>query len=211
MKTRESFVIVLGAAAVFTSALLLSGRARAHCDGIDGPVVVAAQKALEAGDVNGTLVWVKAEDEPAIRAVFQQTLAVRGLSQEAQELADRYFFETLVRLHRAGEGAAFTGLKPAGGDLGPAIPAADEALESGDVEGLVQLVSDAAGRGIRARFQRVRALRSYDPRDVQAGREYVAAYVSFVHYAEGCYAATQALAHGDAPEAQAGGEHEPHR
>jgi hypothetical protein len=30
-----------------------------------------------------------------------------------------------IRLHRAGEGAAFTGLKPSGGDVGPAIPAAD--------------------------------------------------------------------------------------
>jgi hypothetical protein len=47
-------------------------------------------------------------------------LCVRTLDLEAKALADRYFFETLVRLYRAGEGAAYKGLKPAGRDLGAA-------------------------------------------------------------------------------------------
>jgi hypothetical protein len=43
---------------------------------------------------------------------FTKTLAVRKQSKEAKELADMYFFETLVRIHCAGEGAPYTGLKP---------------------------------------------------------------------------------------------------
>lgn len=95
---------------------LTPARALAHCDGLDGPVVKAAQRALETRNPALVLIWVQEQDEPEIRKAFEQTLAVRALSSQARELADRFFFETLVRVHRAGEGAPFTGLKPAGRD-----------------------------------------------------------------------------------------------
>jgi hypothetical protein len=94
-----------------------------HCDGLDGPVVQLAIKALDSGNVNYVLPWVQENDEPEIRRAFEHAVSVRKLSPDAKALADRHFFETLVRIHRAGEGAPFTGLKPAGRDLGPAIPA----------------------------------------------------------------------------------------
>jgi hypothetical protein len=96
-----------------------------HCDGLDGPVVTVARKALETGNVNLVLPWVRVEDEGEIRKAFDQARSVRKLGGEARKLADTHFFETLVRIHRAGEGAPFAGLKPAGRDLGPAVPAAD--------------------------------------------------------------------------------------
>ena len=105
--------------------LIAPARVLAHCDGLDGPVVKAAQQALETRNPAFALSWVQEKDEPEIRTAFERTLAVRTLSPQAKELADRFFFETLVRVHRAGEGAPFTGLKPAGRDLGPAIPAAE--------------------------------------------------------------------------------------
>jgi hypothetical protein len=86
------------------------------------------------------LIWVEDKDEAEIRTAFEQTLAVRALSTQARELADR-FFETLVRVHRAGEGEPFTGLKPAGRDLGPAIAAADEAVRVGSVEAVNRLLT----------------------------------------------------------------------
>jgi hypothetical protein len=93
-----------------------------HCDGLDGPVVSLARRALDAGNVNLVLPWVREQDEAEVREAFAHALAVRKLGGEAKDLADRHFFETLVRVHRAGEGAPYTGLKPAGRDLGPAIP-----------------------------------------------------------------------------------------
>lgn len=77
----------------------------AHCDTLDGPVVQAAKKALEKGDITPVLKWVKKENEAEVRDTFQKTPTVRGKGPEAQELADRYFFESLVCIHRAGEGA----------------------------------------------------------------------------------------------------------
>src|SRR6185436_13630003 len=109
----------------------MPARALAHCDGLDGPVVKAAQRALDTRNPAPVLIWVQDKDEREIRTAFEQTLAVRELSPQAKELADRFFFETVVRVHRAGEGAPFTGLQPAGRDLGPAIPAADKALDEG--------------------------------------------------------------------------------
>ncbi len=123
---------------------------------------------------------------------------VRGLGPEAQRVADNYFFETLVRAHRAGEGMPFTGLQPAGRDLGPAIPAADRALESGVLEPVEKLLTDALKEGLHQRFEAARAKRSFARDDVAAGREYVAAYVQYIHAVERMYeaAGTPAGAHG---------------
>jgi hypothetical protein len=162
-----------------------------HCDGMDGPVVQAAQRALAKGDVNLVLSWVQATNEAEIRKVFAKTLAVRKLNPEARELADLYFFETLVRIHRAGEGAPYTGLKPAGRDFGPAIPAADKAIETGAVEPLVKLITSESANGIRERFQKVTAAKMFSAEDVNAGRGYVKAYVEFVHYVERLHESVQ--------------------
>ena len=166
--------------------LVLSGphSALAHCDGLDGPVVKAAQNALRTNNVNLVLVWVQKENEPELKAVFQQTLAVRKLGPESKALADRNLFETLVRLHRAGEGAPYTGLKPAGRDLGPAIPAADRAIESGETAALETLLVNELRAGLRKALQRVQARQKYDVNDVAAGREYVKAYVEYIHFVE---------------------------
>jgi hypothetical protein len=161
----------------------------AHCDGMDGPVVKAAQKALSSGNVNLVLVWVQKADEEQVKQAFDQTRIVRKLSPEAQALADKYFFETLVRIHRAGEGASYTGLKPAGRDLGPAIPLAGESLVSGNVDSLVELVIDETREGLTKRFEHAIKTRDYAPSDVESGREFVRAYVMFIHYVEGVYKA----------------------
>ena len=175
--------------------LLMPATVFGHCDGIDGPVVKAAQQALAKGDVNPILIWVQANDEAEIRRVFAKTLAVRKLNPEARELADLYFFETLIRIHRAGEGAPYTGLKPAGRDLGPVILAADKAIETGAVEPLVKLVTSESTNGIRERFQKVTAAKKFNAEDVSAGRGYVKAYVEFVHYVEGLHQFVQGSGH----------------
>jgi hypothetical protein len=171
--------------------LIMPAKVFGHCDGIDGPVVQAAQRALAKGDVKLVLIWVQATDEAEIRKVFAKTLAVRKLNPEARELADLYFFETLVRIHRSGEGAPYTGLKPAGRDLGKAIPAADKAIETGAVEPLVKMITSESANGIRERFQKVIAAKKFNAEDVKAGREYVKAYVEFVHYVEGLHGSVQ--------------------
>jgi hypothetical protein len=172
----------------------------AHCDGIDGPVVKGAQKALANRDVNLVLIWVQKEDEKEIRQVFDRTLAVRTLSTEAKELADMYFFETLVRIHRAGEGAPYTGLKPVGRDLGPAIPLADQVLTTGKIEPLVSLITEETREGLTERFDALLKARNYSTADVQAGREYVEAYVTFIHYVERAYEASHQPVGGHFPE-----------
>ncbi|HEY6572447.1 MAG TPA: DUF6448 family protein [Candidatus Eisenbacteria bacterium] len=168
--------------------------ALAHCDGLDGPVVKAAEAALERNDVNLVLVWVQPQDEAEIRAAFDHAVAVRKLGPEARTLADTHLFETLVRVHRAGEGAPYTGLKPAGRDLGPAIPAADRALETGDRAALLALLRDALDHGLGARFGEAVHAKPYAASDVAAGRKYVAAYVAFVHYVEGLHRAASGAA-----------------
>jgi hypothetical protein len=179
----------------------------AHCDGLDGPVVKAARQALEKGNVNLVLAWVPKRDEPAVVDAFHKTLAVRRLGREAKELADTYFFETLVRIHRAGEGEPYTGLKPAGRDLGPAIPAADKALEDGDVEPVVGLLTEAARAGVRERFAQAVAKKTFNAEDVAAGREFIELYVPFIHYVERLYDAAKTSAAGHFPETAHAGEH----
>lgn len=106
-----------------------------------------------------------------------------------------------MRVHRAGEGASYTGLKPAGRDLGPAIPAADRALETGAVGPLEGLLADAVRRGLEEHFEALRTLKQYDPNDVAAGRRYVQAYVAYVHYVERLHEAATTAAEGHYVEA----------
>ena len=171
-----------------------------HCEGLDGPVVQLAIKALDSGNVNYVLPWVQENDEPEIRRAFDHAVSVRKLSPDAKALADRHFFETLVRIHRAGEGAPFTGLKPPGRDLGPAIPAADMALRDGSIEKVNELLTDAIGEGLRRRFHAAFSRRGFAPDDVKAGREFVKVYVPYIHYVERLWRDATSAAHGHYPE-----------
>jgi len=211
MKARVAFI---GMAVVIATCVgvfwLIPRIAGAHCDTMDGPVVMTAKKALEKGDVTPVLKWVKSEHEGEIREAFTKTLNARKMGPDVKELADMYFFETLVRLHRAGEGAPYTGLKPAGADLGPAIAGADKALESGSADELVKLVTDAVAMGIRERFAHTKETKKHVDESVEAGREYVEAYVTYVHYVERLYddAKGETPAHGEAEGAKTEGQHQ---
>ncbi len=174
-----------------------AGSALAHCDTLDGPVVNLARQALAKGDVKIILPWVAADKEAEIRKAFDLAIAVRGKGEKAKELADRYFFETLVRVHREGEGASYTGLKPAGLDLGPAIPAADKALESGNPGPLLKLLNEKIHAGIHKYHMEAMERKAHAGESVEAGRAYVQAYVPYLHFVERLYAdATTPIAHG---------------
>jgi hypothetical protein len=203
----------LGGIALLAAALLASPpRALAHCDTLDGPVVKDARAALELRDVTGVLKWVKAEKEAEVREAFRHALAVRALGPEARALADRFLFETLVRVHREGEGAPYTGLKPAGAEIDPGIAASDEALDTGAIDVLVRMVSERAEHGLRERFVRAAEAKRHAGESVEKGRAYVAAYVEFVHYAERLLqSATTRAAHAEPEGAAAHSPAERHR
>lgn len=180
--------------------MILPRPAMAHCDSMDGPVVTLARKALDTGNINLVLPWVPQDSEPEIRRAFDHSLSVRKLGPEAKDLADTFFFEAIVRVHRASEGAPYTGLKPAGIDLGPAIPAADEALDSGSTEAVEKLLIEAIHKRLREHFHAAMSQKKHAPNDVAAGRRYVQAYVPYVHYVEGLWDAANGSAEGHYPE-----------
>ena len=180
----------MASAGVLSLALLLPVAAGAHCDTLDGPVVAAARTALEKRDITPVLKWVRASEEEEISGAFQRTLAVRAKGPAEQELADLYFFETLVRVHRAGEGAPYTGLKP-GAAIDPAVALADRALESGSVDRLVDVLTGAVAEGIRARHSDTEAKQRRADDSVAEGREFVESYVEFTHYVEGLHGLIQ--------------------
>jgi hypothetical protein len=166
---------------------LAVGEVFSHCDTMAGPVITDARKALDKGDVKPVLKWVQKADEDQIRKAFDKTLSVRKLSTQAKELADMYFFETLVRIHRAGEGEPYTGLKPAD-TIDPAIAAADKAIEAGSVDELAQEIANMVSTGIRQRLGRVSEAKKHVDESAEAGRNYVSAYVEFIHYVEALHA-----------------------
>jgi hypothetical protein len=177
--------------------------ALSHCDTLDGPVVKDARIALETRDVAPVLKWVAAEKEDEIRQAFTHAVAVRALGPEAQSLADRFFFETLVRVHRQGEGAPYTGLQPAGAPVEPGIAAADRALEAGSADAVIALATGEVAQGLRRRFAQVAETRKRANASVASGREYVAAYVAYIHYAEGVIKAAAGPAGHGGHEAEA--------
>ncbi len=195
-------------AAALTIGLATPQSASAHCDTMNGPVVTAAEQALESGDVSGVLIWVHKKDEAEITKAFKNTLVVRQLSPEAKKLADMYFFETLVRIHRAGEGVAYTGLKPAETEIEPGIAAADRALKTGSASELVKHLNDAIHQGLHSEFTNAMSKKNYKKNDVAAGRDYVKSYVEFIHYVERLFQAAAKPAEGHMHDAGQTGAHQ---
>ena len=133
------------------------------------------------------------KDEADIRKQFEKTVAVRKAGGQAKELADMYFFETLVRIHRAGEGAGYTGLKPVG-KIEPPIAAADKSLETGKLQDVAKLISKRTEEGLHRSFEDMMKKKKYNPNDVAAGRAFASAYVEYTHYVERLYDAAETLA-----------------
>jgi hypothetical protein len=203
----------LVAAAMTAAGLSLpSPPALAHCDSVDGPVATAAVRALDAANVNLALPFVPATAGPEVNVAFDQALRVRGLDAAAKALADRWFMETVVRLHRAGEGAPYTGLKPAGTDFGPAIAGAERALDSGDIAPLQTLISETVREAVAARFATARAQHDISiapatAADVPAARERARAEFAFMEFVEAIRLAAGGGEHGEGAKEATGDGH----
>lgn len=176
----RSFLTVL---LLVTVLLAVPANTFAHCDTMNGPVVLDARKALETGVLDPVLKWVTSADEAEVKAAFDRTMKVRTINDEVREMADLYFFETVVRLHRMSEGVGYTGLKPAAA-VAPAIAAADRALETGSVDALSNMLTRDLRDALAERFAEAYAARAHADHSVEAGRAFVETYVRFTHLAE---------------------------
>jgi hypothetical protein len=173
---------------------------------MDGPVVATTKRALEKGNANLILPWVPKKAEVELKRAFEKTLRARKLGKDAAEVADYWLFETAVRLHREGEGASYTGLKPAGLDWGPVVPRADKAVETGDAKEVIEFLSRAVEAQLHDRFHHAMAKKKHDENDVAGAREYVQAMLGFVLYSHRLYTyITGAKAHRE--EVEGGHEH----
>jgi hypothetical protein len=166
-----------------------------HCDSMDGPVVTAARQALDKEDVNLILPYVKENADADLKAALEKVLRARKVGPAAREVADLFFYETAVRLHRAGEGAPYTGLKPAGLDVGPVIPVAEKAIEAGSPDALIHLLTDTLRHEVLHRFEHMKHLLDHSPCEVAKAREYVEAMLGLEVYSNQLYQAMKASPH----------------
>lgn len=159
----------------------------AHCDSYDGPVIKDALEALKTNQVSLVLKWVEPRYEDEIRSLFIKTYQLKTGDKEIYSIVERHFLETLVRLHREGEGAPFTGLKPAG-SASPIVQWADRSLDAGNIDELSKAISKHTETVIREKFERVKALANTKEQSPELGREYVKAYIDYTHSIEGIHA-----------------------
>lgn len=166
-----------------------------HCDSLDGPVVGAARAALEREDVELLLPYVPKAGEPELREAFELVMKARTQGPEARELADRFLFETSVRIHRAGEGAPYTGLKPAGLEVGPVIPIAERAIEDGSPGPLIAFFVAAVQAEVVDRFEEMVSARSRRYEGLDEARRYVSEMLGLQVWAHKLYKALHAEVH----------------
>jgi len=157
--------------------------ARAHCDSYDGPVLKDAARALETNNVELVKKWISAEDEGQVVALFHKTYKLKNGDPEVYEIVKTHFYETFVRLHRQMEGAAYTGLKPAG-TTSQIIVMSDKALENGDIDHLLNALSNHVNCELREKYEKVAALNMVKNDSPALGRQFVAAYVDYTHSIE---------------------------
>ena len=193
------------AACVFVSVFVAA--VNAHCDSMSGPVIPEAMAALEKGDIAPVLKWIKPEHKTEVETAFTLAVQVRGKSRQAKELADKYFLETLIRLHRAGEGAPYTGIKESPPEKITILT--DQALASGSADELIKKIQTHVAKSIEEKFDEALQASKKKDKNVRSGREYVEAYVQYTHYVEGIHAAIMSTGahHGDDPKHSEPTEH----
>jgi hypothetical protein len=163
--------------------LILSQPLSAHCDSYDGPLIKDALKALEISNINPVLKWVDEKYESEIISLFNKTASLKGGDKEVYAIVEKHFLETLVRLHREGEGAPFTGLKPAG-SASPIIVLADQAVASGQVKTLITKLDAHLNTVLNEKYNEVMEKSQIKDNSPAEGREYVRAYVEYTHFLE---------------------------
>ncbi|HLV39870.1 DUF6448 family protein [Xanthomarina sp.] len=164
----------------------------AHCDSYDGPVIKDALKALDQNNVQLVLKWIEPQQEMEIIPLFDKTYRLKSGDKQVYSIVEKYFLETLVRLHRETEGAPYTGLKPAGSTT-PLVTMADNSIANKDVEGVIKTVTNHLEQVLRERYATVAKLSKTKDNSVVQGREYVHAYVEYTHTLE----ALEHILHGD--------------
>lgn len=185
------------AALLAVALLLVPVTARGHCDRLDGPVAGAAREALESGRFEAVQIWVSAPQEAALRDAWELARRARDEGPQAAKLAERYLIETAVRLHREAEGMTYDGVKPAGLELPQDVALGDRALESGELEPVVAFLSDEMRHKTRHLFQEALAARATRRESLEAGREWVDAYVRYIVFVHGLHQSIEAgPAHG---------------
>jgi len=168
---------------LFTFILTLPNNILAHCDSYDGPVIKDAQKALEENNVKYVLKWVSDYQEHIIINLFDKTYSLKNGDKEIYEIVEKHFFETLVRLHRETEGAPYTGLKEAG-TTKKIIYMSDMAIETGDIDGLINKLNGHIEKVVLEKYNKVSELEKVKDESIEKGREYVEAYVMYTHTLE---------------------------
>lgn len=199
MKDRKKiYALFVLAAFVCVSAFVAA--VYAHCDSMSGPVIPEATAALEKGDITPILKWLKPEYEAEVKTVFSMAIQVRDKGPEAKKLADKYFLETLIRLHRAGEGAPYTGIKETPPEK--IIILTDQAFASGSADELIEKIQTHLAAAIKEKFKKALQASKNKDKSVESGREFVEAYVQYTHYVEGIHAAIMSTGshHGHSPE-----------
>lgn len=193
MNTRISTLFTFLFLTLFSLIPILS---QAHCDRVNGPVATDAREALKTGDIAHALIWIGEAQESELRATFEQSLEVYQEGGASQKLAERYFMEATVRLHRQAEGMPYTGLKPAQ-ESSEDIQLAEEALNSGKLAPVTDMLAKEIRQKTSDLFTEVMEAKSNKDASVEAGREWVDAYVKYIVYVHSLYQKIQAgPAHG---------------
>ncbi len=184
---RKAFFLLLIVMFLFTG----SPDVYAHCDRENGPVAVSAKDALRTGDFDKIVIWVGEDQEEELREKFQQSVEVFQHGGKSAQLAEKYFMESAVRLHRAAEGMPFEGLKPAGPNP-PDIESAEKALETGDFEPVKVLLCQKLEEEALKWFRETRSKAENKSESVAAGRAWVDHYVKYITYIHSLYQAIEA-------------------
>ncbi len=199
MKDRKK-IYALFVLATFVCVSVFVAAVYAHCDSMSGPVIPEAMAALEKGDITPVLKWIKPEYETEVKTAFSLAVKVRDKSPEAKKLADKYFLETLIRIHRAGEGAPYTGIKETPPEK--IIILTDQTLVSGSADELIEKIQTHLAEAIKEKFNKALQASKNKDKSVESGREFVEAYVQYTHYVEGIHAAIMSTGshHGESTE-----------
>jgi len=148
----------------------------------NGPVIIAAKKALETGNPNYVLIWVPEESENTLKNLLEKTFCERSTRKNIQNRGIDWYFESVNRLHFTCRWPHCPGMTSDGSDMKMIVSMVERAFETGNCEEICGVLPIAHTAEVKLRFHNVMNKRNYTVDDIAAGRAYVSAFIAFIAY-----------------------------
>lgn len=151
-------------------------------DSHNGPMMIAAKRALETGKAHHILIWIPEKSENTLKNLLEKVCCKRRIQADGHDRIVDWYFETISRFHSGYYGPHNLNISTKTPEEKSIIFLVESACESGNFEEITTVIRDTPTGEMRQRFDDVMKKRNYCEENIAAGRVYVSVFTYFIAF-----------------------------